>query len=37
MKFFLKIDELFDGVSGIETKRDHFAIDFNLSTLKKPD
>ena len=33
-EIFFKIDELFDGVSGIETKRDHFAIDFNLSTLK---
>ena len=29
-----KTDELLNGVSGIETKRDHFAIDFDLSTLK---
>jgi predicted helicase len=30
----LKIDELLNGVSGIETKRDHFAIDFDLPQLK---
>ena len=29
-----KIDELILGVSGIETKRDHFAIDFDLVSLK---
>ncbi len=29
-----KIDMLMNGVSGIETKRDHFAIDFNLDALK---
>ena len=29
-----KVDKLFNGVSGIETKRDHFAIDFDLNNLK---
>ncbi len=29
-----KVDDLMNGVSGIETKRDHFAIDFNLEDLK---
>ncbi len=28
------VDELMNGVSGIETKRDHFAIDYDLKTLK---
>jgi hypothetical protein len=30
-----KIDELMYNVSGIETKRDHFAIDFSLEKLRK--
>ena len=30
-----KVDELMKGVSGIETKRDHFAIDFDLNILKE--
>jgi predicted helicase len=30
----IKIDELMKGISGIETKRDHFAIDFELNILK---
>ena len=30
-----KLDELMNGISGIETKRDHFAIDFNKETLIK--
>lgn len=29
-----KVDSLMGGVSGIETKRDHFAIDFDLAKLK---
>jgi predicted helicase len=29
------VTELLTGISGIETKRDHFAIDFDLGTLKK--
>ena len=29
------VSELMKGVSGIETKRDHFALDFDLDTLKK--
>jgi predicted helicase len=29
-----KVDELMNGVSGIETKRDHFAIDFDLEKLR---
>jgi predicted helicase len=31
----LKVSELFNGTSGIETKRDHFALDFNKDTLEK--
>lgn len=31
---YFKLDELMNGISGIETKRDHFAIDFNKETLK---
>ena len=30
-----KVDDLIVGVSGIETKRDHFAIDFDLNDLKR--
>jgi predicted helicase len=32
---YFKLDELMNGISGIETKRDHFAIDFNKETLIK--